>query len=457
MGTCNVTTPQFWEDPVKYWASTPCAPITQNQTATPNAAGMAFLPWYGIGTQYMTESIGCGIITSVTVSMSANMLLRRTAGADTGWSNWVFVAAVNSAVYTITTVMMSQSSGLFNPAFLFGYAIMGRITWAQWIILSLANIVGSFMGALISYLQVLQQMCRVPTPKRLPNGDFVYIEVNAWRLWRLGKHPLKTWGDADRNHVIREKNIESWAMRIVHDKEHWLGKNSDDDRDEVLGQLVDPSVRTEAEPSVGANGPKAAEEGNGAAAADQSDNATAHLTDGAYRAELIKDRRRKLICFCESPIMWSPFFIYPVIAHIMAGTTAMHWTSFITGTASQGTNTNAYLVQAFPARDNNGLPGQTIAWQVMVSEAWLMFLVYFLLSVSAGAPNYMILNPAIDLGGRLVHWLFPIANKGSTEWDYAWVPFFIPFVGATIAAAMMYLGMWAHFGWPWTPYGTMRV
>lgn len=336
-------------------------------------------------------------------------------------------------------------------------AILGRVSWSQWIILSIADIVGAFVGAFISYLQILQQLQRAPINKKIKDS-YVYIETNAWRLWKLGEHKLKTWTDSDRNHIIRANNIEKFAYKITADKEYWQTKSSDDDRDAVLGMLTKDGTSAAVASTSSVSWPgSVAEQGEAAtkATTDGTEGAAPktelddHERDGEYRAELIRDRRNKLAVFCSTPIMWSPFFIYPILAHIFAGTTLFHWISFITGTASQGTNTNAYLTQNYPARDANGLTGNTIAWQVMVSEAWLVGLTYFLLQVSAGAPNFIVLNPAIDLAGRLVHWLFPVANKGRSEWDYAWVPLFFPFVGATIAAGMMYMGMWAHFDWQW--------
>lgn len=42
--------------------------------------------------------------------------------------------------------------------------------------------------------------------------------------------------------------------------------------------------------------------------------------------------------------------------------------------------------------------------------------------ISLGGPTGPALNPARDLGPRLVHALFPVPNKGSSHWEYSWVP-----------------------------------
>lgn len=58
----------------------------------------------------------------------------------------------------------------------------------------------------------------------------------------------------------------------------------------------------------------------------------------------------------------------------MAGTTLVHWLSFMTGNATQLTNTNVYLVQPVNA------PGQQYSFLNAVLIAWLMGLAYFLLT-----------------------------------------------------------------------------
>jgi len=42
------------------------------------------------------------------------------------------------------------------------------------------------------------------------------------------------------------------------------------------------------------------------------------------------------------------------------------------------------------------------------------------------------LNPARDLGPRLVHAFMPVPNKGSSNWNYSWVPVVAPIVGAIV-------------------------
>lgn len=52
-----------------------------------------------------------------------------------------------------------------------------------------------------------------------------------------------------------------------------------------------------------------------------------------------------------------------------------------------------------------------------------------------GTTGYAI-NPARDLGPRIMHALLPIKGKGSSDWGYAWVPVVGPTIGAVLAAVV---------------------
>ncbi|WP_378954783.1 MIP/aquaporin family protein [Pelosinus sp. sgz500959] len=53
--------------------------------------------------------------------------------------------------------------------------------------------------------------------------------------------------------------------------------------------------------------------------------------------------------------------------------------------------------------------------------------------LSLGGPSGYALNPARDLGPRIMHAILPISTKGSSNWEYVWVPILGPFVAAFVA------------------------
>lgn len=60
------------------------------------------------------------------------------------------------------------------------------------------------------------------------------------------------------------------------------------------------------------------------------------------------------------------------------------------------------------------------------------------IGLSLGGTTGYAINPARDLGPRLVHALMPIKNKCHSDWAYAWVPVAGPLLGA-VAGAVLYL------------------
>ncbi|MBC9934595.1 MIP/aquaporin family protein [Chitinophaga qingshengii] len=59
------------------------------------------------------------------------------------------------------------------------------------------------------------------------------------------------------------------------------------------------------------------------------------------------------------------------------------------------------------------------------------------IGLSLGGPTGYAINPARDLGPRIMHAILPISGKGGSDWGYAWVPIAGPIAGA-IAAAVIY-------------------
>ena len=56
------------------------------------------------------------------------------------------------------------------------------------------------------------------------------------------------------------------------------------------------------------------------------------------------------------------------------------------------------------------------------------------IGLSLGGPTGYAINPARDLGPRIMHAILPIAGKGSSDWSYAWIPVVAPLAGGAAAA-----------------------
>lgn len=64
------------------------------------------------------------------------------------------------------------------------------------------------------------------------------------------------------------------------------------------------------------------------------------------------------------------------------------------------------------------------------------FLVWAI-GLSLGGTTGYAINPARDLGPRIIHAIIPLKNKGDNDWNYAWIPVIGPIIGAVAAGALM--------------------
>ena len=56
------------------------------------------------------------------------------------------------------------------------------------------------------------------------------------------------------------------------------------------------------------------------------------------------------------------------------------------------------------------------------------------IGLSLGGPTGYAINPARDLGPRIMHAILPVPGKGSSDWSYAWVPVIGPLIGGALGA-----------------------
>lgn len=61
------------------------------------------------------------------------------------------------------------------------------------------------------------------------------------------------------------------------------------------------------------------------------------------------------------------------------------------------------------------------------------------IGISLGGTTGYAINPARDLGPRIMHSFLPMNHKGSSDWGYAWIPLAGPIIGALIAAGFYLL------------------
>ena len=66
--------------------------------------------------------------------------------------------------------------------------------------------------------------------------------------------------------------------------------------------------------------------------------------------------------------------------------------------------------------------------------------IVWVIGLSLGGTTGYAINPARDLGPRMVHGLLPMKHKRDSDWGYSWVPVVGPIVGGGLAA-VLYLAL----------------
>jgi glycerol uptake facilitator protein len=75
--------------------------------------------------------------------------------------------------------------------------------------------------------------------------------------------------------------------------------------------------------------------------------------------------------------------------------------------------------------------GGALAWGLLV----------LVIGLSLGGTTGYAINPARDLGPRIMHAILPIPGKGDSDWGYSWIPVVGPLIGGALGAvAYYYLG-----------------
>jgi glycerol uptake facilitator protein len=62
----------------------------------------------------------------------------------------------------------------------------------------------------------------------------------------------------------------------------------------------------------------------------------------------------------------------------------------------------------------------------------LVGLLVLAIGLSLGGPTGYAINPARDLGPRIMHAILPIPGKGPSDWGYAWIPVVAPLIGGAL-------------------------
>lgn len=126
-----------------------------------------------------------------------------------------------------------------------------------------------------------------------------------------------------------------------------------------------------------------------------------------------EDKGAKQATFCTAPAI--PNTISNLISEII-GTFVLIFVIFHFTSAEMGTDKSPIGLGSIGA-----LPVTLLVWVI---------------GLSLGGTTGYAVNPARDLGPRIMHAMLPVAGKGGNNWGYAWIPVIGPLTGCALAAAL---------------------
>ncbi|MAG85828.1 MAG: aquaporin [Flavobacteriaceae bacterium] len=120
----------------------------------------------------------------------------------------------------------------------------------------------------------------------------------------------------------------------------------------------------------------------------------------------------KRAVFCTDPAIRNPLsnFISEVVGTFFLLFTIFYFTS---ASFEQGTDNTIVGMGSLGA-----IPVAFLVWSI---------------GLSLGGTTGYAINPARDLGPRIIHAILPIKNKASNDWGYALIPVLGPIIGASMA------------------------
>jgi glycerol uptake facilitator protein len=107
--------------------------------------------------------------------------------------------------------------------------------------------------------------------------------------------------------------------------------------------------------------------------------------------------------------------------------------NYVSNIASEIIGSFVLIFVVFYVTKGEILPTKTPIGLGSVGAIPVAFLVW-VIGLSLGGTTGYAINPARDLGPRIMHAILPVKSKGSSDWAYSWIPILGPIIGGAIAA-----------------------
>jgi glycerol uptake facilitator protein len=109
--------------------------------------------------------------------------------------------------------------------------------------------------------------------------------------------------------------------------------------------------------------------------------------------------------------------------------------NYISNIASEIIGAFVLVFVVFYVTKGEIIPTKTPVGLGSVGAIPVAFLVW-VIGLSLGGTTGYAINPARDLGPRMMHAILPIKSKGTSDWAYAWIPIAGPVIGGALAAVI---------------------
>eukprot|EP01026_Neomeris_dumetosa_P013345 TRINITY_DN14671_c0_g1_i12.p1 TRINITY_DN14671_c0_g1~~TRINITY_DN14671_c0_g1_i12.p1 ORF type:complete len:477 (-),score=44.35 TRINITY_DN14671_c0_g1_i12:671-2101(-) len=435
------------------------------------------------------EFMGTFVAIYLGEAILANEILPGTKGHELGFG---WVAFGFATAFFLGIQFFGFISAHLNPAMCLALAIVGDISWSDWLALSVAEFMGAFFGAVFVWIHYLPHFKTVPKPspdeddRLLRSGDPIGDTAlhlasynprprphggtgfkGAWmdiRYYfgetRYENEVVELLGAGYHTHVdeqpspqppssnhpksapkIRRRSVQVADLQrklkqVDLQKRLKLSKMSEtlsyrENRERVqppIQSVIDRTAEGTAELLSAMDDQLTLMSANQQSQQDSAKEERASCDrckdevelqrdrlDELYRLSVIADQNAKLSIFATRPAIYSPIFnsvveflgtFMLVLGALMLDQRSTHFCYIL-----RDLYTNAI-------------------------KAFFIGLMIMCMILGLGGPTGFAANPARDFGPRLAHFLLPIRGKGSSEFNYAWIPFFATLAGGAIAGCI---------------------
>eukprot|EP01024_Parvocaulis_polyphysoides_P043023 TRINITY_DN39287_c1_g2_i1.p1 TRINITY_DN39287_c1_g2~~TRINITY_DN39287_c1_g2_i1.p1 ORF type:complete len:458 (-),score=65.63 TRINITY_DN39287_c1_g2_i1:877-2250(-) len=405
-------------------------------------------------------------------SILANEILPGTKGHELGFG---WVAFGFGMAFFLAIQFFGYISAHLNPAMCLALAIIGDISWTDWLALTVAEVLGAFIGGVFVWIHYLPHFKTVPKPASVQQeGDRLFRTgdpLGDTALYLASYNPLppphagQGWRGAikDIGYYAGDKRYESEVEELLGAGYHTAIDPSPHQCDvqpckirrrsvqvadlqkrlkqaDLDKKLCESGKKAEAllhESSLLREQTRSNSEGLNAVAqviveekslrpqpdgekqAVQTEvEQEKNRIDELYKRAKIADQNGKLSIFCTRPAIYSP--IFNCIVEFL-GTFAL-----VIG---------ALLMDL---RSTHLCPNFSDLYLVGL-KAFFVGIMICCMILGLGGPTGFAANPARDFGPRLAHQILPIRGKGGSEWGYSWIPITMTLAGGAAAGGIYLL------------------